>query len=90
MPSGRRKLSSVAVTPYGGAMAPEPGDRNDPQDELESYLGLVAEAAEGRAREHGWTTVRMLQPGAIITMEYLVGRLNFEVEDGTVRRCWKG
>lgn len=46
--------------------------------------------AEERAREHGWSSVRSLPPGAIITMEYLVGRLNFEVTDGTVTRAWKG
>lgn len=34
--------------------------------------------------------MRSLPPGAIITMEYLVGRLNFEVADGAVVRCWKG
>jgi hypothetical protein len=34
--------------------------------------------------------VRALPPGAIITMEYRVGRLNFEVRDGRVSRAWKG
>ncbi|MEC4019592.1 I78 family peptidase inhibitor [Streptomyces sp. H27-D2] len=62
----------------------------EPADEPESYIGLDNEHAERRARERGWTTVRALPPGTIITMEYLGGRLNFEVEDGTVRRCWKG
>ncbi len=28
--------------------------------------------------------------GAIITMEFRAGRLNFEVKDGTVARAWKG
>jgi hypothetical protein len=54
------------------------------------YVGLDAAAAERQARERGWSTVRSLPPGAIITMEYRVGRLNFEVKDGTVARAWKG
>ena len=49
-----------------------------------------AETAEERARSRGWTTVRSLPPGAIITLEYLTGRINFEVEGGTVIRCWQG
>ncbi|RII18879.1 Peptidase inhibitor I78 family protein [Streptomyces sp. YIM 130001] len=71
-------------------MAPIPTPPADPQDALDSYVGLAAEAAEGQARERGWSTVRALPPGAIITMEYRSGRLNFEVSDGTVTRCWKG
>ncbi|GAA2908186.1 hypothetical protein GCM10020221_00350 [Streptomyces thioluteus] len=26
----------------------------------------------------------------VITLEYVIGRLNLEVADGLVRRCWKG
>ncbi len=44
----------------------------------------------GCARERGWSAVRSLPPGAIITMEYRSGRLNFEVTAGRVTRCWKG
>ncbi|MER6633657.1 I78 family peptidase inhibitor [Streptomyces sp. NPDC000987] len=62
----------------------------EPQDSPEGYVGLVAAAAERLARERGWRTVRSLPPGAIITMEYRVGRLNFEVTDGRVTRAWKG
>ncbi|NUL03931.1 proteinase inhibitor I78 [Streptomyces lunaelactis] len=74
-------------------MAPVPTPPAQPDDAPELYVGLPAEGAEGAeqlARERGWTTVRSLPPGAIITMEYLVGRLNFEVEGGTVVRCWIG
>ncbi|NUK50972.1 proteinase inhibitor I78 [Streptomyces lunaelactis] len=74
-------------------MAPIPTPPAQPDDAPESYVGLAAEGAEGAeqlARERGWTTVRSLPPGAIITMEYLVCRLNFEVEGGTVVRCWIG
>jgi Peptidase inhibitor I78 family len=66
---------------------PSPGPSDD---DLEAYLGLDAASAEERARARGWTTVRTLPPGAIITMEYLVGRINFTVEDGKVARCWPG
>ncbi|MFI7321461.1 I78 family peptidase inhibitor [Streptomyces venezuelae] len=71
-------------------MAPIPTPPTEPQDSPEGYVGLPADGAERQARERGWSTVRTLQPGAIITMEYLAGRLNFEVKDGVVARCWKG
>ncbi|MER5889278.1 I78 family peptidase inhibitor [Streptomyces sp. NPDC001941] len=71
-------------------MAPTPHTPRTPDDHPDAYVGLGADDAERRARGRGWTTVRSLPPGAIITMEYLVGRLNFEVEHGVVRRCWAG
>ncbi|MGH4030885.1 I78 family peptidase inhibitor [Actinomycetota bacterium Odt1-20B] len=71
-------------------MAPIPTPPVEPDDAPDSYVGLAAEQAELRARERGWSTVRSLAPGTVITMEYLAGRLNFEVDGGTVRRCWKG
>ncbi|OKH98495.1 proteinase inhibitor I78 [Streptomyces sp. CB02923] len=71
-------------------MAPVPKSPFEPDDDPAAYVGLAQEAAEGRARERGWTTVRSLAPGTIITMEYLGGRLNFEVKDGAVTRSWKG
>lgn len=71
-------------------MAPIPTPAPEPQDSPDTYVGLDAASAERRARERGWSTVRSVPPGAIITMEYLAGRLNFEVQDGTVKRCWKG
>lgn len=71
-------------------MAPIPTPSAEPDDSPDTYLGLDADSAERRARERGWSTVRSLPPGAIITMEYRVGRLNFEVKDGRVARAWKG
>ncbi|ATW47783.1 I78 family peptidase inhibitor [Streptomyces peucetius] len=71
-------------------MAPIPTPPPQPDDNPESYVGLDAAEAEQQARERGWSTVRALPPGSIITMEYVVGRLNFEVKDGSVIRCWKG
>lgn len=71
-------------------MAPQSQDPDAPQDDPERYVGLPADQAERRARDQGWTTVRSLAPDAIITMEFLAGRLNFAVRDGTVERCWKG
>lgn len=72
------------------SMAPIPTPSGQPDDAPASYVGLDAGTAERRARSRGWTTVRSLPPGSVITMEFLEGRLNFEVDDGTVRRCWKG
>ncbi|SDD42104.1 I78 family peptidase inhibitor [Streptomyces prasinopilosus] len=71
-------------------MAPIPTSPTDPDDSPDAYVGLPVDRAESRARERGWATVRTLRPGTIITMEYRVGRLNFEVKDGTVARSWKG
>lgn len=62
----------------------------NPHDDLNAYLGLTPEQAERRAREHGWTTVRSLPPDAVVTMEYVVGRLNFTVSGDAVTRCWMG
>lgn len=53
-------------------------------------MGLTADVAERRARDRGWSTVRRLPPDAIITMEFMAGRLNLAVRDGEVVRCWKG
>ncbi len=78
------------MPPNVAAMAPFPSPNAEPQDSPESYVGLEVSVARERARERGWSTVRSLPPGAIVTMEYLVGRLNFEVTDGTVTRSWKG
>lgn len=71
-------------------MAPIPTPPQEPRDNPDSYVGLPAARAERQARERGWSTVRELPPGAIVTMEYLVGRINFEVRDGQVTRAWKG
>lgn len=71
-------------------MAPIPSRPDQPADSPESYVGLDAEAAERQARARGWTTVRALPPGAFITMEFLGGRINFEVDASTVTRCWVG
>ncbi len=50
----------------------------------------MPDRAERLARERGWSTVRSLAPGTIVTMEYRFGRLNLEVQDGRVARAWKG
>ncbi|MBB1242463.1 proteinase inhibitor I78 [Streptomyces durbertensis] len=71
-------------------MADRPTTPSTPTDDPESYVGLSDRAAEETARRRGWTTVRSLEPGAMITMEYLEGRLNFTVDNGVVVRCWKG
>ncbi|MET9829984.1 I78 family peptidase inhibitor [Streptomyces sp. NPDC006385] len=71
-------------------MASIPNPPAEPQDSPDAYVGLDADRAERLARDRGWSTVRSLPPGAIITMEYRSGRLNFEVEDGHVARAWKG
>ncbi|MGI5483588.1 I78 family peptidase inhibitor [Streptomyces lavendofoliae] len=71
-------------------MAPIPSSPAQPDDSAESYVGLDETAAERRARSRGWTTVRSLPPGSIITLEFVAGRINFEVDGSTVTRCWVG
>ncbi|MFF5567503.1 I78 family peptidase inhibitor [Streptomyces sp. NPDC012623] len=71
-------------------MAPIPTPPPQPHDAPESYVGLDAANAERQAGERGWTHVRALPPGSIITMEFVASRINFEVEDGRVIRCWLG
>ncbi|WP_069814283.1 I78 family peptidase inhibitor [Streptomyces sp. TP-A0874] len=69
-------------------------DRNsipeNPADDTEAYVGQPVAEAEERARDRGWTTVRRLPPNAVVTMEFLAGRINFAVTDGEVVRCWTG
>lgn len=57
---------------------------------LGAYIGLGAGDAERRARERGWTVVRRLDPGTVVTMEYRQGRINFTVEGGRVTGCRAG
>ncbi|URM91903.1 I78 family peptidase inhibitor [Streptomyces sp. MRC013] len=71
-------------------MAPIPETPPARPDEPAAYVGLDHREAERRARSRGWTTVRTLPPGAVVTLEYLEGRINFEVRDHTVTRCWTG
>jgi len=61
-----------------------------PDEDPRAYVGLDAEAAERQALERGWTKVRVLQPGAIVTLEYMEGRLNLTVEGGVVKDAWSG
>lgn len=76
--------------PYGCPMSDTPNLSEPADDDLDAYVGLDVQAAQERARQRGWTTVRTLPPDAIITMEYLYGRINLTVKDGRVVRCWKG
>lgn len=71
-------------------MDDRPADPTAQDDNPEAYVGLSGEEAETAARERGWHSVRSLPPGAMVTMEYREGRLNFTVEDEVVVRCWKG
>ncbi|MGW3177681.1 I78 family peptidase inhibitor [Kitasatospora sp. NPDC001119] len=56
----------------------------------EGYAGLRVERARELARRHGWASVRVLEPGDLMTMEYRQGRLNLAVRNGVVERSWEG
>ncbi|MCX5213894.1 I78 family peptidase inhibitor [Kitasatospora sp. NBC_00240] len=60
------------------------------EETTRDFAGLSVEVAEELARERGWAGVRVLEPGAMITMEYREGRLNLVVRDGVVERGWEG
>lgn len=65
-----------------------PGDI--PQDDLDAYVGMPRREAERQASARGWRPVRSLPPDAVVTMEYVAGRLNFTVDGDRVTRCWAG
>lgn len=65
-----------------------PGDI--PQDDLDAYVGMQRREAERKASARGWRPVRSLPPDAVVTMEYVAGRLNFTVDADHVTRCWAG
>jgi hypothetical protein len=65
-----------------------PGDI--PQDDLDAYVGMPRREAERQASARGWRPVRSLPPDAVVTMEYVAGRLNFTVDADHVTRCWAG
>ncbi|MBU7599792.1 proteinase inhibitor I78 [Streptomyces sp. P38-E01] len=71
-------------------MDDRPAEPTERTDDPEAYVGLPGGQAEEQARSRGWANVRSLPPGAMITMEYVEGRLNFTVEDEKVVRCWQG
>ncbi|MBD0740284.1 I78 family peptidase inhibitor [Streptomyces sp. NPDC088197] len=76
--------------PHNPQTPQDPRPPRSPADDPDAYTGLDAREAERLAEQRGWQTVRSLPPGAIVTMEYVVGRLNFTVEGGRVQRCWVG
>ncbi|MEU1422163.1 I78 family peptidase inhibitor [Kitasatospora sp. NPDC005751] len=61
-----------------------------PEADAEGYAGLRVERARELAHRDGWTSVRVLQPGAMMTMDHREGRLNLVVRDGVVERSWEG
>ncbi|CCB73673.1 MULTISPECIES: hypothetical protein [Streptomycetaceae] len=71
-------------------MAHPPSPPPAPRDDAGAYVGLTEEQARARAAEHGWRTVRTLPPDAVVTMEFVAGRINLTVVDGVVTRCWHG
>ncbi|PRH78000.1 proteinase inhibitor I78 [Streptomyces solincola] len=71
-------------------MASIPTPSAQPADEPDAYVGLDETEAGRLAESRGWTTRRSVPPGSVITLEYVAGRINFEVADGTVTRCWVG
>jgi hypothetical protein len=77
---------------YCGSMGTPPpcGLAPVPEDDPGAYVGMPVGEAERTAASRGWRTVRSLPPDAVITMEYVAGRLNFVVADGSVIRAWHG
>ncbi|MEU3463844.1 proteinase inhibitor I78 [Streptomyces sp. NPDC006733] len=79
--------------PPDGPSSEDPGTPpppSEPADAPGAYAGLPSAVAGRRARERGWSVVRLLPAGASVTMERRAGRLNLEVCGGVVHRCWAG
>lgn len=88
-PEDRPETPRPAGPPPSGTPAqPFPG--GIPDDDLDSYVGLPQREAEHRAYERGWRPVRSLPRDAVVTMEFVAGRLNFTLDGGRVVRCWTG
>jgi uncharacterized protein YfaQ (DUF2300 family) len=66
---------------HGAVTAPDP-----PAD----LAGLPVEEAAQRCRAAGFTTVRVLGPHDVVTMEFRDGRVNLLAEDGVVRSVTVG
>lgn len=81
---GRRDDGAGADESHDCYLAPGPAD------EPERYVGLETGEAERQARSRGWRILRSVPPGAMVTMEFRPGRLNFEVEADRVKRAWRG
>ncbi len=71
-------------------MTQNPSVPGNPDDDPDAYVGLPAGDAEVRATAAGWSTVRVLPHDAVVTLEYVAGRINLAVSGGAVVRCWKG
>jgi hypothetical protein len=89
-PRFRAGRQAPTVAGMASASTPDPGQQQTPDDDPQAYVGLAQQEAEHRARDRGWSKVRAVPAGAIITMEYVAGRLNFTIEGGVVTRCWAG
>ncbi|WP_371478098.1 I78 family peptidase inhibitor [Kitasatospora sp. NBC_00315] len=61
-----------------------------PSGGTDDFPGLPVGAARRLADERGWRVVRVLAPGAMMTMDHREGRLNLLVRDGVVERGWEG
>jgi hypothetical protein len=55
-----------------------------------NLAGMPVLEAERRCRDAGFTTVRVLSPRDVVTMEFREGRVNLLAEDGVVRSATVG
>lgn len=84
------RLWGVGTTEPGQTRAMTATSPPGPADEPERYVGLETGEAERQARSRGWRILRSVPPGAMVTMEFRPGRLNFEVQADRVKRAWQG
>lgn len=60
-----------------------------PEDNADRYVGMSIADARRIAADHGWTRVREVdEADPVITLEWIVDRINFFVEQDRVMRCW--
>lgn len=76
-------MSEPPMMPDPGAAVPDPCNAELAKP---AALGQPAttEVVEQARRDAHATTVRVLKPGQMVTMEFIVGRLNIDVDDANV------
>jgi hypothetical protein len=79
-------LLSPAAAPAGAASPTAPADAearaNSPKPAPSHYVGMTCQEAEARAKGDGYSNVRVVKPGQMVTQEYMPDRLNLHCDAG--------
>ncbi|MFD0739747.1 I78 family peptidase inhibitor [Lysobacter koreensis] len=83
---GLAGCATAADPPMSDPTPPATADSCNPDAARANALGKVATAAvvEQARKDAGARMARVLKPGQMVTMEYMEGRLNIDVDAGNV------